>query len=160
MGISSAFYLQKMYTYEYKQVTWNSTQKIDLFVFQRFRLYYTFPFGCEGILFLAMRRCPSFIQSGIKMITKTSLVILKVCIRRVTSVQGLEICCLVHRIQKLKRFLTTKTTRLSALWEHCPAQSMSSRCWRCWWFHVQPSCQPRKGVVLWAYIHMSQNDLW
>lgn len=73
MGISSAFYLQKMYTYEYKQVTWNSTQKIDLFVFQRFRLYYTFPFSCEGILFLAMRRCLSFIQSGIKMITKTSL---------------------------------------------------------------------------------------
>lgn len=26
-------------------------------MFQRFRLYYTFPFGCEGILFLAMRRC-------------------------------------------------------------------------------------------------------
>lgn len=115
MGISSALYLQKMYTNEYKHVTWNSTQKIDLFVFQRFRLYNTFPFICEGILFLAMRRYPSFIQSGIKMITKTRLVTLELCIWRVTSVQGLQICCLVHRIQKLKRFfvLITKITRLS-----------------------------------------------
>lgn len=53
----------------------------------------------------------------------------------------------MHRIQKLKRFLTTKTTRLSALCEHCPAQSMSSGCWRCWWFNVQPSCQPGSGPI-------------
>lgn len=46
---------RKCTQYEYKQVTWNSTQKIDLFVFQRFRLYYTIPFSCEGILLLAMK---------------------------------------------------------------------------------------------------------
>lgn len=60
MGISSVSYLQKMYTHEYKHITWNSTQKVDLFVFQRVRLYNTFPFICQGIPFLAMRRCPSF----------------------------------------------------------------------------------------------------
>lgn len=59
----------------------------------------------RGILFLAMRRCPSFIQSGIKMITKMSLVTLELCTHCcVTSVQSLQIC-LVHRIQKLKRLL-------------------------------------------------------
>lgn len=59
MGISSAFYLQKMYTYEYKQITWNSTQKIDLFVFQRFRLYYL-PFRLRGNTVPCNEKMPVF----------------------------------------------------------------------------------------------------
>lgn len=60
MGISSVSYLQKMYTHEYKHVTWNSTQKVDLFVFQRARLYNTFPFICEGNTVPCNEKMPVF----------------------------------------------------------------------------------------------------